>query len=479
MTRRMGRRSFIKHAGAGGLSLTALQGLKETAIPKKNKRVKKIIVAGAGIGGLCCGYELMKLGHEVLVLEASGRFGGHVFTARDGLSDGLYGDYGQEHITKPGYEIYRGYIQEFGLEALPYPRRINELIRIDGKLYTLKMLSDPAVLGGFGFNKKEIDFLAHNSWYDLELLYKNPYLEKFTDEYQPFGIGYDDLDKISMADVFIKDGASKGAMRFLGGENGSALTSLWGSAILKLRGVPTRPTDLYRLKGGNQMLPNAFAKRLGQKVLLDTRILSVAQESGGVTVNCRQHNKDVQYSADYLVNCIPLTSFRNIPVTPALPPERQYIFDQVTYDSYQRFVFQASSKFWIEDGYPINMSLDHPDLWEVWQSADEVDTNRAIILGTGPGGVSPQRALAAFREVYPGKRDTIEQAISKDWTKDSFSPSCERTAFPIGQLHKFWPALIQPQGRIYFAGAYADNLNWGTEAATRSANRVAKEIDNA
>jgi monoamine oxidase len=102
-----------------------------------------------------------------------------------------------------------------------------------------------------------------------------------------------------------------------------------------------------------------------------------------------------------------------------------------------------------------------------------------IVLGTGPGGISPQRALAAFREVYPGKRDTIEQAISRDWTKQKYAPNCERLPFPIGELHKFWPYLMHPVGRIHFAGAYADNLNWGTEAATRSANRVADEIDKA
>jgi len=33
--------------------------------------------------------------------------------------------------------------------------------------------------------------------------------------------------------------------------------------------------------------------------------------------------------------------------------------------------------------------------------------------------------------------------------------------------------------RVQFAGAYADNLNWGMEAATRSANRVALAIDQA
>ena len=45
----------------------------------------------------------------------------------------------------------------------------------------------------------------------------------------------------------------------------------------------------------------------------------------------------------------------------------------------------------------------------------------------------------------------------------------------MGQLHKFWPHVTTPHGRIHFAGAYADNLNRGMEAA----NRVAKEIEHA
>ena len=184
--------------------------------------------------------------------------------------------------------------------------------------------------------------------------------------------------------------------------------------------------------------------------------------------------------ADYYVNCIPLPTLKNIPIEPPLPATRQYINEHIAFDSYQRFVFQASSKFWEEDGFSnINMDLGHPDLWNVWQSAEEVDTHRVIVLGTGPGGVSPKRALAAFRAVYPGKRDTIEQAVSQDWTKQKFAPNCERLSFPIGELNKFWPHLMEPVGRIHFAGAYADNLNWGTEAATRSANRVADAIDEA
>jgi monoamine oxidase len=482
------RRTFIKNTVVTGIGATVLgkdivsgneknleKSSEDDRIPVHGV-TKKIIVGGAGLAGLCCAYELMKKGHEVIVLEASGRHGGHVFTVHDGLSDGLYGDFGMEHITKPGYERYWEYTREFDLTVLPYPRRKNLLRRINGKFYTEEMLADPVVLKQFGFNEKEVKYLAENPWWDLESLYVKPYLDKFTDEYQPFNVGYDELDKIPFSDIFKKQGASKTALEFLGGNNSSALYELWKDAILHLRGVPLLP-DVFRLKGGNQMLPNAFAKRLGNRVQLSSPILSIKHGVTGVTVTYKQHNEEKKMSADYFVNCIPLPAFKNIPVEPAMPPEKQYIFENITYDSYQRFVFQASSKFWLEDGLSINMELNDPDIWSVWQSAEEVDTHRVVVLGTGSGGISPQRALARFRELYPGKKgDTIELAISRDWTKETFSPTCERLPFPIGELHKFWPELMKPHGRIHFAGAYADNLNWGTEAATRSANRVANAI---
>lgn len=487
-TNHLNKRDFIKSTVMAGVGASVLQidplraadqEQAESAAAKTSGSPKKIIVGGAGIAGLCCAYELMKKGHEVVVLEASGRHGGHVFTVHDGLSDGLYGDFGQEHFTKPGYERYWEYIKEFGLTALAYPRRKNLMKRMNGKFHSEEMLRDRGELKKFGFNEREINFLAENPWTELKSLYFKPYLDKFTDEYQPFQLGYDEWDKIPASDIYKKDGASKAALGEMGGNQSSALYELWMTAILKLRSVPLYPREVFRLKDGNQMLPNAFAKRLGKRVWLNCQIMSIKHGETGVAITYKQGTEPKEMAADYFVNCIPLPAFKNIPVEPAMPPERQYIFENIAYDSYQRFVFQASSKFWVEDGVSINMDFDHPDLWAVWQSAEEVDTHRVIILGTGPGGISPQRALAAFREMYPGKKDTIEQVVSRDWTKEKFSPTCERIPFPIGELGKFWPLLMKPHGRIHFAGAYADNLNWGTEAATRSANRVADAIHKA
>ena len=87
------------------------------------KRSKRVLVAGAGIGGLSCAWELVRRGHDVTIVEASARTGGHVFTVREGLDDGLYADGGAEHFTQPGYERYWDYVREFNLAYTYYPRR--------------------------------------------------------------------------------------------------------------------------------------------------------------------------------------------------------------------------------------------------------------------------------------------------------------------------------------------------------------------
>ncbi len=491
------RRTFIRNSVITGIGASIapdiLQGktVKHSEVEYKKlspAEKKKVIVAGAGITGLCCAYELMKAGHTVTVLEASGRYGGHVFTGHDGLSDGLYADYGADHITKPGYEKFFQYCDEFNLKAIPYPHAEGSeaaeghhtLKMIDGKFYTPEMLADPAVLKQFGFNEKEVRFLSEKPMYALRSLYLDKYTSKFTDPYQPFDVGYDDLDKISANDLYKKEGASTTALRFLGEKNVSALYSVWRLALMRFRGIPLSEGETFHLKDGNEQMPIAFAKKLGDKLKLNHPVTAIKHDAKGVTVTYKPfgYDEEKEMTADYLVNCITLPVFKNIPVTPALSPEKQYVVDNLSYSSHPFFVFEASTKFWLDDGFKtINMEFEHPDISSIWIETNEVDSSRIILKAYGPSGLSAQRVLAAFREVYPGKHDTIVQALTKDWSKDKYAPVCEMEPFPIGEMHKFWPQIMMPEGRIYFAGTYADNMSRGMESCIRSAQRVAVEIN--
>jgi monoamine oxidase len=495
------RRDFIKNTLMAGVGSSIVvrdlpskdrSKLKKTQSPetlKLRQGAKNVIVAGAGITGLCCGYELMKSGHTVVVLEATGRYGGHVFTGRDGLSDGLYADYGADHITKPGYERFFEYATQFNLPVIAYPNAEgsqaasdeNGLKMIDGKFYSPSMLRDIQVLKRFGFNDKEVTFLSVHPWYALPSLYLNPYLDKFSDPNQPFVLGYEALDKISVKELYKKEGASVAAVRFLGGENTSALYTLWRLSIMKARGIPLSEGDTFHLKDGNEQLPIAFAKQLGSLVKLNHPIVSISQDKSGVTIGYKPYGTETpkEMKADILINCITLPVFRNIPISPALSAEKQYVVDNLAYSSHPFYVFEASSRFWLEDGFKsINMEFEHPDISSIWEETNQVDSTRIVLKAYGPGGLSAQRVLAAFREVYPGKHDTIEQALTKDWTSDKFAPACEMEPFPIGEMNRFWPQIMMPEGRIYFAGTYADNLSRGMESCLRSAQRVVKEINN-
>jgi monoamine oxidase len=226
-------------------------------------------------------------------------------------------------------------------------------------------------------------------------------------------------------------------------------------------------------------LPETFAKKLGDCVKLGCPVTGIQHGASGVTVQYREFREQKEMSADYLVCCMSAVMLRQIPITPALPEPKHWAIANVRYYSATRPVLQSRTKFWRDQHVSINIEFSQPSLEHTWSMADDVPTNRGLVVGTANAGIRAEAALETFRKIYPANNDTIEHAMVIDWSKDPWCLACETTSYKPGELKQFWPALIEPCGRIHFAGAYCDNLNWGQEAATRSANRVAAAIDAA
>jgi len=480
----MNRRDLLKMASgtlaSGMMRPGKVRAAEVDASPARQRpkapRPKKVVVAGGGIGGLTCAYELMMRGHEVELLEASGRAGGHVKTIHDPLADGLYADVGAEHFTKPGYDLYWGYVAELNLTPLYYPHREHMIRFINGKRYTDEELADPKVLAAFGFNQREIDYLERHPWWDLASLYLKPYLDSFPDEYRPFDAGLNHVDEVTFNDVLKKDHASAAAIQFAGNE-GSALHVIWHAAVLKKRGVPLAPPVVYRLKGGNQTLTDALAGKLGERIHLGAPVIGIERSESGVRVKYREFGREKTMDADYLVCSMNAVVLRRIPATPPWPEPKTYAIHTVAYDMYSRVVFQSRSPFWEKDRISPNWEGADPNVSEIWRMAEEVDTPRAVLVSTAVNSASAEDSLQAFRKIYWGKSEDIEQAVIQTWAQEPWAMACETVTYRPGDLKKMWPAIMEPVGRVHFAGAYTDNLNWGQEAATRSANRVADAIN--
>jgi monoamine oxidase len=464
------RRDVLK---LGGAAMTATVNAARATGSKKN-----IIVIGAGIAGLCCAYELARRGHEVTVLEASGRPGGHVRTFHDPFADGLYADMGAEHFYYPGYTQYWRYLHEFGLTAIHFPRRENLVRFLGGERFSEADLHSRAVLGKLGFNQREIDFLADREWAEFPLLYAQKYVDLLRDETNPFVPGLEPLDHVTVRDLLKREGASATAVEFFGG-SGSALQMIWGTGIKKLRGTDLESKKLFRLKGGNQLMTDAFAARLGEKVHLGCPVSAIQHGAAGATVSYREFGQQKDLAADYLVSCISLVMLRQLPVTPAWPEAKAFVIREMPYYTRTRIVFQCRTRFWKTDKVSPNWLPPDPRLNETWSLADEVNTPRGILIGGAQAGVTASQALQAFEKLYPGKSAEIEQTIAHDWSKEPWSAMCERIPYRLGELSRFWPEVVRPCGRIHFAGAYAAQMNWGQEAALESANRAAEAIDQA
>jgi monoamine oxidase len=500
------RRNFLTRVGqAGGYSaaFATMQSLglmpmkvalaEPIAAAEGSGTGVKVVVLGAGIGGLVTAFELKKLGYEVTLLEAQARPGGRNWTGRNGTKiefvdgttqtinweDGNYQNLGAARLPSTHWTML-GYCRELGV---PMEVEINTS-------RSTFLQNDKANGGAPVPQRKAInDTRGHVS----ELLQKCVAQGGLDAE-----LTKEDRERMT---VFLKmygpldeSGAYKGS-----GRAGYKTAPGAGTQV----GVPEVPLDMRVLLdedfwdgmlyeeewdwqatmmqpvGGMDRIPYAFAKSLGDVVQYRSPVTEIRKTAKGVRVLYMQGGRDKQIEADYCVTTLPFSLLKKIPNDLSAPYKK--VVDGSSMGEGCKVAWE-SRRFWEQD-YNIygGLSFLAEGMSPVWYPSaglmhptgilvsgyffEEDDTFRKLSL---EGKFDLSRM--SVEKLHPGHGKELRNPVYCGWKHIAWSEGAWIDTYGGGASG--YDVILQPDGPIYFAGDVASNIVGWQEGAALSARRT-------
>ena len=255
MTTAMNRRRF----GALFTGLAA-SGRAQLTRPERRGAAQRILVVGGGLAGLCSAYELSQQGHDVLLFEAQTRPGGRVKTLREGLAFGLTAEAGAARIPDT-HEFTLHYIRRVWTRTRVFsPDKLDDTYYLRGRSYRatretavqwpLDLSPEEAKAGLSGLQERYITSVVRS----LGRSGLNGQLPR----------GDSSLRRNDVREFLLDKGLSRDAVHLLTlGFNADVGSAAWW-LLDELNRQSAKP--LSHIKGGNDLLPRAFATRLEGRV---------------------------------------------------------------------------------------------------------------------------------------------------------------------------------------------------------------------
>jgi monoamine oxidase len=128
-----------------------------------------------------------------------------------------------------------------------------------------------------------------------------------------------------------------------------------------LGGAPER---WRKIKGGSDLLPRAFAERLGSKILYGSAVVKIEQDASQARVVFLKDNRQQTLTADKVVCTIPFSVLRNVDM-PGLSTRKREIINGTHYDAVSRVYLQTRNRFWEQNG--LNGFAFTSGAVEIWQ----------------------------------------------------------------------------------------------------------------
>jgi monoamine oxidase len=256
-----------------------------------------------------------------------------------------------------------------------------------------------------------------------------------------------------------------------------ALGKAFGS---ELGGAPAR---FSKIKGGNDLLPRAFAARLANKILYDSPVVKIDQDEKSARVTFVHKGTQETMSADRVLCALPFSLLRNVVMPASFAEKKLAAIKSLKYDSVSRVYLQTKNRSWEEKG--LNGFGFTNDAVEIWQPTWSQPGPRGILMTYARPGEAER--IAAMKEseritstldqlgqMFFGLRENFEKSTTKIWMEDEWSRGAWAFA-GLGNLVMF----AQPEGRIHFAGEHLSfSFSW-MQGALDSSARAVKQINEA
>jgi monoamine oxidase len=470
---RLARRRFLKGAlGAAMLPLSARAAQNLPAPPPET-----VLVVGAGLAGLAAALRLREARKQVIVIEARDSPGGRVRTLRN-LSDGLYAELGAARVADT-HEYVLHWLNDFNLSLTAFSPATANVLAMDGRHARADLEPERARMApGLSPDERKLSPSA--------LLLK--YLEGLPDDLSAPEIDlkspvFAPFDRITWPAFLKMRGASDAAVRMmsLGGDS-SPLSALF---MLRQIMLIKDSRGYLKIEGGMDALPKAIAKSLGTAIRYNCELVRIERTGSGVRAICREKDRTDTIAADRMVIAIPFGALRRVELDRPFSPLKSEAIAKLTYYEATRFLIETRTRFWEPQRLSGSARTDGPgDIWD----GSFGQKGRAGVLSLTTGGHAIETRLAALPEdgrkslgasltqaAFPELKDQLRAVHVQRWVEEPFA----RGAFSMfgpGEMTRWTSAMLEPEGRVHFAGEHLSPWSGWMEGALWSGDRVAQEI---
>lgn len=427
-----------------------------------------VLILGAGLAGLHAARMLQADGMNVLVLEATDRIGGRMWTL-----DSVPGrpEAGGQQVGQ-SYARIRSTALDLGLNIVPpAPGGSRDKTMVfDGQVF------DAGEWAGAAGNPFPEAFKRATP--DVALFMAAAAANPLKDQYAWREVG-SEFD-ISADDFLTSQGFDEQSRALCDiALNANQLITysmlnVWRSMTLFQLDASSGPSE--EIEGGSQRLPEAMAASLGDGAIISgATVSSIDASSDGVAVRAGERT----YRAPFCICTLPFPVLRKLPLTlPIDVAPIQPIVDAMPYTQIQQVHLELEQG--PADDLPLMMWTDTP-IERVFPVRDANGETVALTCWINGTGVRPNASDEDWKQLAEqtladtrGIKAKAHAVIRWDETQGLSGGAYMHWA--PGQIEPWAERVVAPAGNLHFAGEHTSYLHTGMEGAMESAERSAYAI---